>query len=170
MEGEKILMSQRQLQKLRVIGLVEAGKMTLKEAAEKIGMSYRQAKRIRKRVQENGVKGLIHGNTGKLSNHRMKKGIKAKVLKLSQKVYGEFNDQRFTEKLAEEEGIEVSRETVRKIRRAAGMGPKRKRRGKKHRKRRERKAPGWLNGSLGWQPPPLVRARSSSLLFNDGHP
>jgi transposase len=103
-------------------------------------MSYRQTKRIRKRVQEKGVKGLIHGNTGNPSNHRMKEGIKAKVLKLSQKVYGEFNDQHFTEKLVAEEGIEVSRETVRKIRRAAGMGPKRKRRGKKHRKRREREA------------------------------
>ena len=133
-------MSQRQLQRLEVMGLVEAGKITLKEGAEKIGMSYRQTKRIRKRVQEKGGKGLIHGNTGKPSNHRMKEGIKAKVLKLSQRVYGEFNDQHFTEKLAEEEGIEVSRETVRKIRRAAGMGPKRKRRGKKHRKRRERKA------------------------------
>ena len=140
MEGEKILMSQRQLQRLEVMGLVEAGKITLKEGAEKIGMFYRQTKRIRKRVQEKGGKGLIHGNTGKPSNHRMKEGIKAKVLKLSQRVYGEFNDQHFTEKLAEEEGIEVSRETVRKIRRAAGMGPKRKRRGKKHRKRRERKA------------------------------
>jgi transposase len=145
MEGEKILMSQRQLQRLEVMGLVEAGKITLKEGAEKIGMSYRQTIRIRKRVQEKGGKGLIHGNTGNPSNHRMKEGIKAKVLKLSQKVYGEFNDQHFTEKLAEEEGIEVSRETVRKIRRAAGMGPKRKRRGKKHRKRRERKAQeGWM--------------------------
>jgi transposase len=138
-------MSQRQLQRLEVMGLVEAGKITLKEGAEKIGMSYRQTKRIRKRVQEKGGRGLIHGNTGKPSNHRMKEGIRAKVLKLSQRVYGEFNDQHFTEKLAEEEGIEVSRETVRKIRRAAGMGPKRKRRGKKHRKRRERKAQeGWM--------------------------
>jgi transposase len=145
MEGEKVFMSQRQLQRLEVMSLVEAGKITLKEGAEKIGMSYRQTKRIRKRVQEKGAKGLIHGNTGKPSNHRMKEGIKAKVLKLSQKVYGEFNDQHFTEKLAEEEGIEVSRETVRKIRRGAGMGPKRKRRGQKHRKRRERKAQeGWM--------------------------
>ena len=138
-------MSQRQLQRLEVMGLVEAGKITLKEGAEKIGMSYRQTKRIRKRVEEKGGRGLIHGNTGNPSNHRMKEGIKAKVLKLSQKVYGEFNDQHFTEKLAEEEGIKVSRETVRKIRRAAGMGPKRKRRGKKHRKRRERKSQeGWM--------------------------
>ena len=65
---------------------------------------------------------------------KLKEGIKAKALKLSQKVYGEFNDQHFTEKLADEEGIEVSREMVRKIRRGAGMGPKR--RGKKHRQRR----------------------------------
>jgi len=61
------------------MGLVEAGKITLKEGAEKIGMSYRLAKRIRKRVQEKEMKGLIHGNTGKPSNHRMKEGIKAKV-------------------------------------------------------------------------------------------
>jgi len=116
-------MSQRQLQGFKVMGLVEAGKITLKEAAEKIGRSYRQTKRIRKRVREKGVKGLIHGNTGNPSNHRMKEGIKAKVLQLSRKVYGDFNDQHFTEKFAEEEGIEVSRETVRKMRRAAGIGP-----------------------------------------------
>ena len=133
-------MSQRQLQRFAVMSLVEAGKMTLKEAAEKIGMSYRQTKRIRKRVKEEGVKGLVHGNMGKPSNHRMKEGMKGKVLKLSREVYGGFNDQHFTEKLAEEEGIEVSRETVRKIRRAAGIGPKRKRRGKRHRRRRERRA------------------------------
>jgi hypothetical protein len=95
MEGEKILVSQRQLQRFEVMGLVEAGKITLKEGAEKIGMSYRQTRRIRKRVEEKGVRGLIHGNTGKPSNHRMKEGIKAKVLQLSQKVYGEFNDQHF---------------------------------------------------------------------------
>ena len=145
MKGDKIELNQRQLQRYRVMSLVEAGKMTLKEGAEKIGMSYRQAKRIRKRVQEKGGKGLIHGNTGNPSNHGMKEGIKAKVLELSQKVYGEFNDQHFTEKLAEAEGIEISRETVRKIRRAAGMGPKRKRRSQKHRKRRERRAQeGWM--------------------------
>jgi len=145
MEGDKIFVSQRQLQRFEVMGLVEAGKITLREGAEKIGMSYRQTKRIRKRIQERGVKGLIHGNTGNPSNHRMKEEIQAKVLQLSRKVYGEFNDQHFTEMLVGEEGIEVSRETVRKIRRAAGIGPKRKRRGKKHRRRRERRAQeGWM--------------------------
>jgi hypothetical protein len=38
---------------------------------------------------------------------KRKEGIKAQVLNLSQKVYGEFSGQHFTEKLADEEGIEV---------------------------------------------------------------
>ena len=122
------------------MSLVEAGKITLKEAAEKIGRSYRQAKRIWKRVREEGAKGVIHGNTGKVSNHGTPEGLQEKVLQLSQNRYGEFNDTHFTEMLTEREEIRLSRETVRKIRREAGIVPKRKRRPMRHRKRRERKA------------------------------
>jgi transposase len=145
MKGDKITLSQRQLQRVQVMSLVEAGKITLKEAAEKIGRSYRQAKRIWKRVKEEGVKGVIHGNTGKPSNYRTPEGIQEKVLQLSRQHYQEFNDTHFAEKLKEQEGLELSRETVRKMRREAGIAPKRKRRPNKHRKRRERKAQeGWM--------------------------
>jgi molybdenum-dependent DNA-binding transcriptional regulator ModE len=48
MEGDKILMSQRQLQRWHLMVLVEG---TLKEAGEKLGVSYRQAKRIWKAVK-----------------------------------------------------------------------------------------------------------------------
>jgi len=54
-EREKILMNQKQLQRFRVVGLVESGRITSEEAAVKIGASYRQAKRICKRVREKGV-------------------------------------------------------------------------------------------------------------------
>ena len=140
MKGDRITLSQEQMQRFQVMSLVGAGKITLKEAAEKIGRSYRQAKRIWKRVKEEGAKGVIHGNTGKPSNHRTAEELQEKVLQLSQNRYGMFNDTHFTEMLTEREEIRLSRETVRKIRREAGIGPKRKRRGKKHRKRRERKA------------------------------
>ena len=127
------------------MSLVEAGKITLEEAAAKIGRSYRQTKRIWKRVREEGVQGVIHGNSGKPSNHRTPEELRQKVLELSQGRYGEFNDTHFTEMLTERERIGLSRETVRKIRRQAGMGPKRKRRPLRHRKRRERKAQeGWM--------------------------
>lgn len=140
MKGDKIILSQGQLQRLQVMSLVEAGVITLKEAAEKIGRSYRQAKRIWKRVKEEGDTGVIHGNTGKLSHHRTPADIEEKVLQLSGMRYGEFNDTHFTEMLIGREKIELSRETVRKMRREAGIAPKRKRRPPRHRKRRERKS------------------------------
>ena len=80
MKGDKITLSQRQLQRVRVTSLVEAGKITLREAADKIGRSYRQAKRIWKRVKEEGVKGVVHGNTGKPSNYRTPEEVQEKVM------------------------------------------------------------------------------------------
>jgi transposase len=125
--------------------MVEVGKITLKEASERIGVSYRQAKRIGRAIREKGIKGLVHGNRGRPSNNRLKESLGKKVLELSKKVYWDFNDTHFTEKLRECEGIDLNRETVRKLRRAAGMAPKRRRRGPKHRKRRERMAQeGWM--------------------------
>ena len=125
--------------------MVKGRKITLREAGEKMGVSYRQAKRIRRAIRDRGMQGLVHGNRGQPSKGRIEDAIREKVLELSKEVYWDFNDTHFTEKLRECEGMELSRETVRKLRRAAGMRPKRKRRGPKHRKRRERKAQeGWM--------------------------
>jgi len=145
METEKILMGQRELKRLHLMEMVKVGKVTLREAGERIGVSYRQAKRIGQAIRERGIKGLVHGNRGRPSNHRLKESLRERVLKLSEEVYWDFNDTHFTEKLRECEGIDLNRETVRKLRREAGMAPKRRRRGPKHRKRRERKAQeGWM--------------------------
>ena len=145
MKGEKIELSQRQLQRFRVMGLVEVRRITLMEAAGKMGLSYRQAKRIWKRVRAKGAQGLMHGNTGQSPQNRIPDKTKKKVLALSCQKYTEFNDRHFGEQLTEEEGIILGRETVRKVRREAGILPKRKRRAKRHRQRRERRAQeGWM--------------------------
>src|SRR4030042_377765 len=145
METEKILMRQRELKRWHLMEMVKVGKITLREAGERIGVSYRQAKRIGQAIRERGIKGLVHGNRGRPSNHRLKESLRERVLKLSEEVYWDFNDTHFTEKLRECEGIDLNRETVRKLRREAGMAPKRRRRGPKHRKRRERMAQeGWM--------------------------
>jgi transposase len=140
MEQEKILMGQKQLQRWHLMKMVEVGKITLREAGEKIGVSYRQAKRIGRAIRDKGIKGLIHGNRGRPSNNRLKESLRERVLKLSKEVYWDFNDTHFTEKLRECEGIDLNRETVRTLRREAGIEPKRRRRAPGHRKRRERKA------------------------------
>ncbi len=138
-------MGQRQLQRWHLMEMVKAGKITLKEASEKIGVSYRQAKRISRAIRDNGMRALVHGNQGRPSNHRLKESLRERVLTLSKEVYWDLNDTHFTEKLREDEGIDLNRETVRKLRREAGISPKRRRRGPKHRKRRERKVQeGWM--------------------------
>jgi transposase len=145
MEEEKILMGQKQLQRWHLMKMVEVGKITLKEAGEKIGVSYRQAKRIRRAIKLRGMRGLVHGNMGRPSNHRIAETLREKVLELSKEVYWDFNDTHFVEQLKEREGLRLSRETVRRWRRGAGMEPKRRRRAPRYRKRRERMArEGWM--------------------------
>src|SRR4030066_911465 len=151
---EKVLMGQREIKRCHLMEMVEVGKITLREAGERIGVSYRQAKRVGRAIRERGIRGLVHGNRGRPSNNRLKESLRKKVLKLSKEVYWDFNDTHFVEKLWECEGIDLNRETVRKLRREAGMAPKRKRRGPKHRKRRERKAQeGWMVLWDGSPPP-----------------
>src|SRR5207249_828079 len=91
-------------------------------------------------VKEEGIEGLLHRSIGREAWNRIEEQLRQEVVRLSKEVYAGFNDSHFTEKLKEEERIELSRESVRKLRRVAGIGPKRKRRAKKHYKRRERKA------------------------------
>ncbi len=105
-----------------------------------MGVSYRQAKRLKKRLEDQGAAGLIHGNRGRASPNAMEPATKETIIRLSQEPYADFNDTHFTEKLNEVEKIKVSRETVRRLRRANGIKPKRKRRPKRHYKRRPRKA------------------------------
>ena len=60
-------------------------------------------------------------------------------MELIQTTYREFNDCHCTEKLREVEGLPVSRDTVRRLRRALGLPPKRRRRPPQHRARRPRR-------------------------------
>ena len=128
-------MGQKQLQRWHVMKMAEVGKITLKEAGEKLGVSYRQAKRIRRAIRDKGIKGLIHGNRGRPSHRRLSEEVRQRVLALAKGRYGEFNDTHLTEFLADQEGIVLSREAVRRLRRGAGQGPKRRRRAPHHPRR-----------------------------------
>ena len=68
----------------------------------------------------------------------MPKAVRAKLLALAKGEFRDFNDQHFTEILAEEHGIRLSRSSVRRIRRGPGLASPRKRRVARHHQRRER--------------------------------
>lgn len=135
-----ILLSRKEIQRGHVLEQVALRTLTLKEAAEIMGVSYRQAKRIRQRWRAGGLEALCHGNRGRPVSHALTEVDAAVIVALHEHVYDNFNDTHFTEMLAEHEGVVLSRETVRKILRAAGREPKRKRRTKKRHARRPRKS------------------------------
>ena len=108
-------------------------------SGSKLGRSKRQVQRMRKRFPSSGAAGLVHGNAGRSPKHRKSQEVREQVM-LRRGKYDGFNDQHFTEKLVEVEGLELTRETVRRILRSAGVASPRKRRAPKHWLRRERKA------------------------------
>jgi transposase len=137
-QGALTTISEQELSRYRVLQLVLSGQISLVDAARSLGVTYRHAKRLKKRA-ERGLQAMAHGNRGRPPSNKMDERTRATVLTLSQETYSSFNDAHFTELLAEKEGIVVSRETARAMRREAGIRPKRKRRQKKHHRRRERK-------------------------------
>ena len=141
----QVILNMKEQKRLAVLNKVETGQITITEAAEMLALSERQVKRIRKTYREKGAAGLAHGNRGKVSTRRIREEVRQQVIKLVEEKYRDYNDQHLTEKLAELHGIELSRSTVRTIRREVGLGSPRKRRAPKHRARRERKPlPGML--------------------------
>ena len=132
-------MSQGQWRKLDVVERVERGELTVSEGAQVLGLSRRQMQRLRKKVRAVGAKGVEHGNAGRPPRHKTPDAIRERVLALCRDKYAGFNDQHFTEKLAEAEGIPLSRQTVRRFLREAGIGSVRKRRPVTHRRRRDRR-------------------------------
>jgi transposase len=138
MKKDILAMSQKERQRHHLLQMVIDGKSSLKDATERMGVSYRHAKRLKKKLISEGARGLIHGNRGRPSPRALNSELVEKILELSISKYTNFNDTHFTEKLNEIEGITVGRDTVRRLRRANGIRPKRKRRPKRHFKRRPR--------------------------------
>lgn len=139
MEQKGIVMSQKENSRCLILAQVTRGEKTLQEAADEMGVGYRQTKRLKASYEKKGPAGLVHGNRGREPARKISEECRKRILALSQEKYIDFNDVHFSEMLAEREGIQVSRETVRSLRREAAIAPKQKRRVKGHRRRRERK-------------------------------
>jgi len=108
------------------------------QAAEQLGLSTRQIFRLKKALREKGLDGIIHGNKGKRSPRRIPDSIRDRIDLLYKGRYVGFNISHFTEMLEDEEGIILSRETVRGILLEKGSYKKRKKQ-PKHRSWREPK-------------------------------
>lgn len=140
MSDWEMRVSQRELHRIHVVRLTLEGRESVGRGAKLLGISARQMKRLRRKMREGGVGGLVHGNQGKPAWNKTRSEALRKVIELARGRYRGLNDTHFTEKLTEKEKVDVSRSTVRRVLRAAGIAAVRKRGVKRHYKRRERKA------------------------------
>jgi len=135
---EILTLNAKEQRRLQVLNKVEGGQLTADEAGELLGLSVRQIRRLLAAYRQEGAAGLAHGNRGRVSLRRLSEAVTAEILRLARTEYIDYNDQHFTEELEDPHKIKVSRSTVRRLRRGAGLGSPRKRRAPQHRGRRER--------------------------------
>ena len=141
---ERTWMSNKETKRSGVLERVKSEDLTQVEAAEILGLSYRQTKRLYRRFVEFGARGLVHGQAGKRSNHAKPGKLRKRIVELYRKLYSGEPGERFgptlaAEHLAEDHGLEVDAETLRRWLLDAGLWTRERKR-KPYRQRRTRRA------------------------------
>jgi transposase len=139
METERIALSQRERDRLKVLHEVKQKQLTQLAAAERLKVTDRQVRRMLLRIRERGDGALVHGLRGRPSNRKLAARFEHKVLARLRQRYADFGPTLAAEHLAQE-GFSVSRETLRKWMTKAALWRPRSQRVKKIHVWRERRA------------------------------
>jgi len=135
---DRIPMSQKERDVLKILHAVLAGQRTQAEAARLLGLTVRHVRRIQRKLEQGGDAALVHGLRGQPSNHRPDPALRHAILDAYRSRYADFGPTFASEKLAAE-GLFVCPQTLRRWLLAEGLWQRRRRRDP-HRSRRQRRA------------------------------
>src|ERR1017187_503154 len=113
METERIALSQRERDRLRVLHEIQRKQLTQSEAVRRMKISDRQIRRLLVGLQKRGDRAVMHGLRGRPSNRRYAARFEQQILTRVRQRYADFGPTLAAEHLAQE-GLAVSRETLRK--------------------------------------------------------
>jgi transposase len=113
METERIPLSQRERDRLKVLHEVNQKHLTQVAAAQRLKVTDRQVRRMLLRLRERGDRSLVHGLRGRPSNRKLAVRLEQKMVARLRQRYADFGPTLAAEHLAQE-GFSVSRETLRK--------------------------------------------------------
>ncbi|HCS38888.1 MAG TPA: ISNCY family transposase [Anaerolineaceae bacterium] len=133
-------MSEKEIKKTEIMSQLAEKQITQRMAAEHLGISVRQVKRLWRKYQDQGGEGLINKSRGKPSHNHLDEEVKKRVVDLILERYRDFGPTLATEKLIENHGIKISDESVRKIMIAEGLWKHRRKRKLRVFQMRERRA------------------------------
>jgi hypothetical protein len=134
-------MSQKERDRVVVLHQVSEDQISLSEGARRMGLGVRQMRRVVRRFEAAGDASVIHGLRGRRSNSALEACVRESALALARDpLYRDFGPTLLSEYMAKDPAIgRVHPATLRLWMVAAGLwSPVRQ--GKRHRKRRERRA------------------------------
>ena len=137
---ELLEMSTKELSRVEVMRRLAEKRMTQREAAQILGVSRRQIKRLLRTYGQEGAKGLVSKRRGKPSNNHLPEATKQKALDLLKSRYVGFGPTLAHEKLVERDGLTLSDESLRKWMIAEGLWKPRRARKLVTHQMRERRA------------------------------
>lgn len=135
---EDIQMSGKEVDRWHVVKGVMEGKVRQVEAARMLGKSTRQMRRIVRRAEMEGKRGVVHRQKGRASNRRIAQETRAAVKAAIEERYHDFGPTLAQEMLARRERIKLGVSTVRRLMMGAQQW-KAKRGPRRHRAWRERR-------------------------------
>lgn len=137
---QHVTLTMRELTRYEVIQRLLRKEITGVQAAERLGLSTRQVRNLKHKVEQQGPKGLIHGNRGQPGSQRTPEKIREHAIELLSRRYSDFKPTFASEKLAEQHGIVLSHETVRQFMIAAKLWrPRLRRKNRQYRSWRPRR-------------------------------
>ena len=136
--GDMLIMSGKERKRKVILEDVIRGMTNLKDAAPKMEVGYRQAKRILKKYKQHGDIGLVHRSRGKVSSHAYPVEFKTKIIDIYKEKYLSYGPTFSSEKFLELDNMVINPETLRLWLLKSNLWNKHRRR-KSYRQRRERR-------------------------------
>ena len=102
METERIALSQRERDRLKVLHEIQQKHLTQVAGAARLKVSDRQVRRMLLRFRQRGDQSLVHGLRGRPSNRRLPARWEQKIVARLQQRYADFGPTLASEHLAQE--------------------------------------------------------------------
>jgi transposase len=135
-----ITLSDVQQRRAEILSRLVCGQLSTVHASGLLGVSDRQARRLRARYCAEGLSSVVHGNTARAPANKTAPEVRAKLAKLagSQGLYHDANTCHMQEMLLEQEGIQIGRSTLDRVLLEEKVRKRRRTRARRVFKRRER--------------------------------
>lgn len=136
---KEVLMNDKESDRFGIMQQIDEKHLTIRRASERLCLSIRQTKRIRKRYLSLGKEGLVSARRGKASANKTPGKVRERVVELLKTTYLGFGPLLASEQLKKRDQIILSAETIRKWMIEEGLRRPKKRKEKRVYQRRARR-------------------------------